>query len=155
MIIFGPRSLSRAGEHLRVARLSRVGEPPRTACWSLAPNHVAAGSFSTLVLMYHGSLAVSERTLSEFLQHSGRIWPGLPTGEVELRRRDGEDLVAMTRGQNDALGTVLRLFVALGTADDRAAETVLPWLAFLSEADRAACLRELGQTATAAVVTGR
>jgi hypothetical protein len=105
--------------------------------------------------MYHGCMAVSERTLSEFLQHSGRILPELSAGEVVLRRRDGEDLVVMTRGQNDALGTVLRLFVALATADERAAETVLPWLAFLSDADRAACLRELGQTAAAAVVTGR
>jgi hypothetical protein len=100
-------------------------------------------------------MSTRERTLSEFLQHSGRILPELAAGQVLLRRRDGEDLVVMTRGQYEAVATVLRTLAGAVNGSPDAAEGVLPWLAFLSAADREACLRELGQVAAAALATGQ
>jgi len=46
-------------------------------------------------------MPVGERTLSEFLQHSGQVLPDLAEGEVLLHRRDGEDLILMTRRQSE------------------------------------------------------
>lgn len=100
-------------------------------------------------------MAVTERTLSEFLQHSGRLLPEVEKGEVLLRRRGGEDLVVMTRGQNDALSTIVRTLAAIVAGGGDRATAVLPWLAFLSPEDRDACLRELCEVASAAVATGQ
>jgi hypothetical protein len=61
----------------------------------------------------------------------------------------------MTRGQSEALATVLRAFVAAVNGDEADAEAVLPWLAFLSASDRRECLQELGRVAAAAVASGR
>lgn len=101
------------------------------------------------------AVAVSERTLSEFLQHSGRVLSELAEGEIILHRRDGEDLVLMTRRQSEAVDTVLRAYFALSSGDGEAVRVVLPWLAFLSAEDRAACLRELRDVGAAAVHSGR
>ena len=98
---------------------------------------------------------MSERTLTEFLQHSGRVLADVVAGGVVLRRRDGEDLVVTTRGQSEAVGTVLRILASAATGDPRRADAVVPWLGFLSPDDRAECLRELAEVASAAVATGR
>src|SRR5262249_32948427 len=143
-------SLSRG----RSARESTAGSIRRSgpvACMRTAP----LGAFSTVVLKYTVGMAIGERTLSEFLQHSGRVLAALAEGGLVLRRRDGEDLVVRTRGHHAALNTVLRTFVAVQQGDVAAAEAVLPWLAFLSPADRRECLRELGTVAAAAVTTGQ
>lgn len=100
-------------------------------------------------------MAAREVTLSEFLQHSGRVLPDVEAGEVVLRRRDGEDLVLMTRQQSSALRTVAAAFFALSTGERSAVETVLPWLAFLSEIDHDACLRELREVGATALQTGQ
>jgi hypothetical protein len=100
-------------------------------------------------------MAVSERTLSEFLQHSGRVLPDLAEGEVLLHRRDGEDLVLMTRRQSEALSTVLQAYFALSSGDGAAIRTVLPWLTFLPAEDQATCLRELREVGSAALHSGR
>ena len=100
-------------------------------------------------------MAVSERTLSEFLQHSGRVLPDLAEGEVLLRRRDGEDLVLMTRAQSEALATTLRASFALSSGDAGAVQAVLYWFAFLSPQSQNECLRELREVGAAAVQTGR
>jgi hypothetical protein len=80
-----------------------------------------------------------------------------------LHRRDGDDLVVMTRGQSDALSAAVRVLAATAPSQPPgasangaavAATAVLPWLVFLSAEDRAACLRELGEVAGAAVATG-
>jgi hypothetical protein len=100
-------------------------------------------------------VAVSERTLSEFLQHSGRVLPELAAGEVVLHRRDGEDLVLMTRRQREALNTMLRTFVAAASDDLTAASATLWWLRLLDPEDQQACLRELRQTTIVALATGQ
>jgi hypothetical protein len=53
-------------------------------------------------------VAVSERTLSALLQHSGRVLSDLAEGGIALHRRDGEDLVLMTHRESEAVGTVFR-----------------------------------------------
>jgi hypothetical protein len=100
-------------------------------------------------------VAVRESTLSEFLQHSGRVLPEIEDGEILLHRRDGEDLVLMTRRQSEALRTTAEAFFALSTGQAAATEAVLPWIAFLSPSDRAACIRELREVGTASLHTGR
>jgi len=100
-------------------------------------------------------MAVGERTLSEFLQHSGRVLPELAAGEVVLHRRDGEDLVLMTRRQREALATMLRTLVAAATDDVAAASATLWWLSLLDPQDQQACLQDLRQTTTVALATGR
>lgn len=100
-------------------------------------------------------MAVSEHTLTELLQHSGRVLPNTTRGEVVLHRRDGEDLVLMTRGHSAALGTALRALIEIVMGGPERVETVLPWMAFLSPADREACLREVCEVARAAVATGQ
>ena len=100
-------------------------------------------------------MAVGERTLSEFLQHSGRVLPELAAGEVVLRRRDGEDLVLMTRRQREALNTMLRTFVVAAPDDVTAASATLWWLSLLDPEDQQACLRDLRQATTVALATGR
>ncbi|MBI2755171.1 MAG: hypothetical protein HYX52_00510 [Chloroflexi bacterium] len=99
-------------------------------------------------------MAVSEHTLTEFLQHSGRVLPKTARGEVVLHRREGEDLVLMTRGQSNAVGTLLRVLVEVVDGGADRASTILPWLMFLDEADRDTCLRELYDVARAAVASG-
>ncbi|GEM_PF-2809532 len=111
---------------------------------------LASGS-GCFEFMSGGVMAVRERTLSEFLQHSGQVLPELADGEIVLRRRDGEDLVIMTRRQSEALQTVLRAYFALADGDGSAVQTALPWLSFLSTGDRAACLRELREVGAAAL----
>ena len=100
-------------------------------------------------------MAVRERTLSEFLQHSGQVLPDVAEGEVVLRRRDGEDLVIMTRRQSEALHAVLQAYFALADGNGSAVQAALPWLAFLSSGDRAACLRELREVGAAALHSGQ
>ena len=67
------------------------------------------------------------RTLSEFLQHSGRMLVEIEQGEIELRRRGGEDLVLMTASHREALHLLARSFL-VASRDAEAAGVVLPWL---------------------------
>jgi hypothetical protein len=100
-------------------------------------------------------VAIPERTLTDFLQHSGRLLPELREGEILLRRRDGEDLVLMTVSQRTALQTLARTFLTLTRADEPVAHTILYWLPLLAPADRQACLEELHGVAAAALESGR
>src|SRR5690348_2591751 len=93
--------------------------------------------------------------LSEFLQHSGRVLPELDDGDLILHRRDGEDVVMMTLRHDRALRTTTRTFFALSTGDPHAVEVVLPWIVFLTLADRAECIRELLEVGAAALQSGR
>lgn len=100
-------------------------------------------------------MPLRESSLSEFLQHSGRAFPALEEGPILLRRRDGEDLVLMTRGQSDALQVTARAFLALSSGHEDAIGTVLPWIVFLGVADRQDCIQELREVGAAALQTGR
>ncbi len=100
-------------------------------------------------------MPVEEFTLTDFLQHSGRVLPKVAEGEVILHRRDGEDLVLTTSTQMEALQTTLRAFMSITDGGPERATTVFPWFSFLGPADQVECLRELREGATAAMLTGR
>lgn len=107
-------------------------------------------------------------TLTDFLQHSGRLLPEVERGGVVLRRRDGQDLMLMTRGQSQALGDAVRVLAgavlalldrdataSVTTATSQRVLSLFPWMEYLSPGDRTACVKEIGEVASAAVATGR
>ena len=100
-------------------------------------------------------------TLTEFLQHSGRILPELEQGQVVLRRRQGDDIVVLSRAHWDALSaSVLALagscdWTEEPTAGGRPAASAPPWMALLRQEDREACLRELAVAAIATWESGQ
>jgi hypothetical protein len=100
-------------------------------------------------------MPTAERTLSEFLQHSGRVMPEIEEGEVVLRRREGDDLVLMTRRQSEALHTTAQIFFALAAGGPPAVEAIIPWINLLDAADRALFFRELREVGAAALQSGR
>ena len=104
------------------------------------------------------------RTLTEFLQHSGQVLPELEEGEVVLRRRQGDDLVVLSRAHWDAVVASVRLLAEARQPQPRQGPAPsasptdwlsLPWLALLEPSDRDACIQELATTALAAVESGR
>lgn len=98
---------------------------------------------------------VTAHSLTEFLQHSGRILPEVERGDVLLlRRRDGEDIVILTAGQwrvmhEFALALCARTSRAV--SDDVFWDTWIPWLRLLDPADRRVCLEEIREALTVAV----
>ncbi len=100
-------------------------------------------------------MPVEEFTLTDFLQHSGKVLPKVAEGEVLLHRRDGEDLVLTTSSQMEALEATLRAFMSITEGETERAATGFPWFGFLDPADQVECLRELRQGANAAMLTGR
>ena len=100
-------------------------------------------------------MATTEFTLTEFLQHSGKVLLHLSEGEVVLRRRDGDDLVLTTRANMDALLKTLSAFMAMRDGGRERVASVLPWIGFLNAEDQQSCLRELDEAATVALTSGR
>jgi hypothetical protein len=100
-------------------------------------------------------MVVSEHTLSEFLQHPNAVMPALARGPVVLHRRGADDLVVMTRAQNEAIEAVTRLLATVATGSTEGATGVLPWMAFLSPRDQALCVQELAAAVSTALTTGR
>src|SRR5712692_10004638 len=102
-------------------------------------------------------------TLTEFLQHSGRFIHQVDDGEIFLRRRDGDDLVLVSRPHWDALSDSLTAMVAayqrLCLVDEQAARQVvsaaIPWISLLAPADQIACLDELSQATIGGLQFGR
>lgn len=108
--------------------------------------------------------AVASTTLTEFLQHSGRILPQVDQGEIILRRREGDDLVVLTRRHWKALSdSYLALAEAYrqGRMDapmrgvSSPTGFALPWLSLLAPEDQATCLDELSKATIAALQSGR
>jgi len=103
------------------------------------------------------------RTLTDFLQHSGEILPEVEQGEIVLRRRNGDDLIVISRKHWEALSaSLLALAGAHRTAQAGSGEAssqtewfALPWMSLLGKDDREACLRELTLAAIAALESGR
>jgi len=100
-------------------------------------------------------MALEDVTLTEFLQHSGKILSRVAEGEIRLHRRDGEDLVLTTSAQMQALQETLRAFVAITDGGKERVGTVFPWFGFLEPADQIECLRDLREAANATALTGR
>ena len=107
---------------------------------------------------------MASRTLTEFLQHSRQVLPELDEGEVVLRRRQGDDVVMLSRPHWEAILDSVRLLAEArqvqaqanrGPVTSPPAWLSLPWLALLEPEDRDACIQELASTALAAVESGR
>jgi hypothetical protein len=102
-------------------------------------------------------------TLTNFLQHSGRVLSDVERGEIILRRRDGDDLVLLTRRHWEALS---ESFLALAEAyrlaqvgaepgRDRAPTWfALPWMSLLTPEDQRACIEEVSKATIAALHSG-
>lgn len=109
-------------------------------------------------------MPVAERTLTEFLQHSGRVLPEVERGEVLLRRRDGDSLVLISQRHWEALvkgcTTVAEAALDLQShcqcpPSPRAGEFAHSWLSLLSAQDRRECLGEISQALVAALEDGK
>ena len=100
-------------------------------------------------------MPAAERTLTDFLQHSGEILPAVEQGDVLLRRRSGDDVVLVSRSHWQAVADSLR---ALAEEHQHDAPTgvrfSLPWLSLLPAEEQRACLDELRRTAVPALESG-
>ena len=97
--------------------------------------------------------ATTEKTLSEFLQHSGRLLPEIEQRDLILRRRDGEDVVISSKRHRDALQTTVSLLLRLASGGNVA--DAVPWFGFLSMHDQASCLKEVFEATNGGLETGR
>jgi len=97
--------------------------------------------------------AATGTTLSEFLQHSGRLLPEIDKRDLVLRRRGGDDVVITSKRHRDALRTTLSVLLRLasgGTVAD-----AIPWFEFLSAHDQTICLREIFEATSGGLETGQ
>src|SRR5712691_8882939 len=95
----------------------------------------------------------SERTLSEFLQHSGRLLPEIEQRDLILRRRNGEDVVVSSKRHRDALQTTLALLLRVASGGNVA--DAIPWFGFLSNHDQESCLKEIFEATNGGLSTGQ
>jgi hypothetical protein len=109
-------------------------------------------------------MTVRERTLTDFLRQTGEILPELERGEIILKRRDGADIVVMSRDHWQALAESLRFFAEVCTKSQALSNSssgsqsswfAFPWIALLSEEDQNACVHELTQATVATLEFGR
>jgi PHD/YefM family antitoxin component YafN of YafNO toxin-antitoxin module len=99
---------------------------------------------------------------SELSRNSTRVFAAAEDQPVEVTRRDGEDLVLMSKSEAAAQHELLQLAATLigaatdtrGTLAERMAEA-LPWMLALSPEDRATCADDLLRAARASFSTGQ
>jgi dsDNA-binding SOS-regulon protein len=99
---------------------------------------------------------------SELSRHSTRVFAAAEDRPVEVTRRDGEDLVLMSKREASARDGLLELAATLigvatdtrGSLADRMS-SALPWMLALSPADRVTCANELLDAARASFSTGQ
>ncbi|WP_426625595.1 prevent-host-death protein [Leifsonia sp. McL0607] len=98
---------------------------------------------------------------SDLSRHSTRVFAAAEAHPVEVTRRDGEDLVLMSKREASAREGLLQLAATLiGVATDTRGSlaermsAALPWMLALNPEDRAACADELLDAARASFSTG-
>lgn len=99
---------------------------------------------------------------SDLSRHSTRVFAAAENHPVDVTRRDGEDLVLMTKREAGAREQLLEIAAQLiavatddrGTLADRMANS-FPWMLALEATDRALCSRELLEAARASFATGQ
>ncbi|TPW72876.1 YebG family protein [Schumannella sp. 10F1B-5-1] len=97
---------------------------------------------------------------SDLSRHSARVFDAAEERPVEVTRRDGEDLVLMSKRESDARDKLLEIAATLiavatddrGTLAERMSDSY-PWMLALSPADRETCARELLSAARASFST--
>jgi dsDNA-binding SOS-regulon protein len=114
--------------------------------------------------MVHMSAAVlPPRTFnsSELSRNATKVFAAAEEHPVDVTRRDGEDLVLMSKREADAREQLMQFAAQLiavatddqGTLSDRMADR-FPWMLALGAADRATCARDLLNAARASFATG-
>src|SRR6478735_4504174 len=99
---------------------------------------------------------------SELSRNATRVFAAAEDQPVEVTRRDGEDLVLMSKSEAAARSELLQLAATLigvatdtrGTLAERMSDA-MPWMLALSAADREACARDLLDAARASFSTGQ
>lgn len=99
---------------------------------------------------------------SDLSRHSTAVFAAAEDRPVEVTRRDGEDLVLMSKREASAREKLLELAATLigvatdtrGTLADRMS-SALPWMLALSPEDRVACANDLLEAARASFSTGQ
>jgi dsDNA-binding SOS-regulon protein len=99
---------------------------------------------------------------SELSRNSARVFAAAEDRPIEVTRRDGEDLVLMSKHEAAARESLLELAATLfgvatdtrGTLADRMSDA-MPWMLALSPEDRDTCARELLSAARASFSTGQ
>lgn len=99
---------------------------------------------------------------SDLSRHAPRVFAAAEENPVDVTRRDGEDMVLMTKreaGARDQLLQIAAQLIAVAT-DDRGTLTErmsdrFPWMLALSEVDRRACAKDLLEAARASFATGQ
>lgn len=99
---------------------------------------------------------------SELSRNSTKVFAAAEDHPVDVTRRDGEDLVLMSKREADAREQLMQFaaqLIAVATDDhgslaDRMADR-FPWMLALSGADREACAADLLNAARASFATGQ
>ena len=99
---------------------------------------------------------------SDLSRNSTQVFAAAEDEPVEVTRRDGEDLVLMSKLESDAREKLLQLAATLigvatdtrGTLAKRMADA-LPWMLALSPTDQDACANDLLNAARASFSTGQ
>jgi dsDNA-binding SOS-regulon protein len=99
---------------------------------------------------------------SELSRDSVRVFAAAEDQPVEVTRRDGEDLVLMSKSESAARDNLLQLAATLigvatdsrGTLAERMSDA-LPWMLALSPEDRITCANDLLEAARASFSTGQ
>lgn len=106
----------------------------------------------------------SSRTFpsSDLSRNAPRVFAAAEENPVDVTRRDGEDMVLMTKREASARDQLLQIAAQLiavatddrGTLAERMADR-FPWMLALSEDDRRACAKDLLEAARASFATGQ
>lgn len=109
--------------------------------------------------------AMNDRTTfqsSELSRSPGDVFAAAASHPVDVTRRDGETLVLMTKGANNAQKSLLQLaaqLIAVATSTDGTfAERMsdrFPWMLALSATDQKACAEEILNAARASFATNQ
>jgi dsDNA-binding SOS-regulon protein len=99
---------------------------------------------------------------SELSRNAPRVFAAAEDHPIDVTRRDGEDLVLMSKREADARDQLLQLAAQLiaVTTDDRGTPAermsdLFPWMLALSETDRSQCATRLISAARASFSTGQ
>jgi len=98
---------------------------------------------------------------SELSRNAPKVFAAAEEHPVDVTRRDGEDLVLMSKREADSREQLMQFAAQLiavatddhGTLADRMADR-FPWMLALSVADRTTCARDLLNAARASFATG-
>jgi hypothetical protein len=152
-----------AAKRTDTARQKTVSSAPFSPSASTAFSAVTFDALtSALVQISWGLMSVKEFPYSVFLRGPSEVLPALEHGDVQLERRDGEDLV-LTRRQRyqaamEGVSLVSRMLRSMAKDDPEKVggflAEQLPWVRWLPKGELADCLAEILSQLAAGAETG-